>query len=223
MEQGDDAERDAGTPQNVPKEDRLAPDGAHAHFSRSRMEALSDGIFAFAMTLLVLTLDVPEGARDLSNPALVAMLAGYLPDLYHYLLAFFILASFWVAHHAQADRLRHIDRRFLWMNITTLMFVTLVPFSVNLIGDYPDETFAAVVFETNLLLIGLLFAAQWWYAAYRGRLIHPGTDMRRANQRVMVVPAVSVLAILLALAGWTWSTVIYAFIPLVMRFLPPGR
>ncbi len=59
--------------------------------------------------------------------------------------------------------------------------------------------------------------------AGRDRLVHPGTDVRRANRGVTMVPAVSVIAILLAFAGWTWSTVISAFIPLAVRFLPPGR
>lgn len=197
--------------------------GTPPGFPKNRMEALSDGIFAFAMTLLVLSLDVPEGAQNLSNAAAVAMLADQLPGFYHYLLAFFILASFWIAHHVQVDRLRQIDRTFLWINIATLMFVTLVPFSVSLIGDYPDEVFAAIAFEVNLLAIGLLFAVQWRYATHNRRLVHPGTDIRRGNQRVMVVPAVSAFAILLALAGWTWSTALYAIIPLVLRFLPGGR
>ncbi|HOI13508.1 MAG TPA: TMEM175 family protein [Methanoculleus sp.] len=197
--------------------------GASYGFPKNRIEALTDGIFAFAMTLLVLSLDVPEGLRDPSDAAIAAMLAGQVPALFHYFLAFFILASFWIAHHAQVDRLRHIDRTFLWINIAMLMFVALVPFSVSLIGDYPGETFAAVIFEANLLFIGLIFAAQWRYAAHDNQLVRPGTDIRRGNRRVMVVPAVSVVAILLALAGWTWSTAIYAVIPLVMRFLPPGR
>ena len=208
MGQVDDAGREAGAPPGYPK---------------NRAEALTDGIFAFAMTLLVISLDVPEGLRDPSDAAIAATLAGQLPALFHYFLAFFILASFWVAHHAQVDRLRHIDRTFLWINIATLMFVALVPFSVSLIGDYPSETFAAVIFEANLLFIGLLFAAQWWYAAHDRRLVRPGTEIRRGSQRVMVVPVVSVIAILLALAGWDWSTAIYALIPLVMRFLPQGR
>ncbi|MDD3071229.1 MAG: TMEM175 family protein [Methanoculleus horonobensis] len=192
-------------------------------YPKNRAEALTDGIFAFAMTLLVISLDIPEGLRDPSDAAVAAMLAGQVPALFHYFLAFFILASFWIAHHAQVDRLRHIDRTFLWINIGALMFVVLVPFSVSLISDYPGETFAAVIFEANLLFIGLLFAAQWWYAAHDRRLVRPGTEIRRGNQRVMVVPAISVIAILLALAGWDWSTATYAIIPLVMRFLPQGR
>ncbi len=208
MEQRDDADQEAGTPPGFPK---------------NRMEALTDGIFAIAMTLLVLSLDVPAGIHDPSDATVTAMLAGQLPAFYHYFLAFFILASFWIAHHAQVNRLRHIDRTYLWINITALMFVTLVPFSVSFVGDYPGEIFAAIAFEANLLILGLLFAVQWRYAVHEHRLIHPDTDLGRGKQRVMVVPAVSVIAILLALAGWTWSTATYALIPLVMRFLPPGR
>jgi len=103
------------------------------------------------------------------------------------------------------------------------MCVALGPCSLKLIGHYPDETFAAVAFEINLLILGLLFAVQWGYAAYKRRLIHPDTDIRHTNLRVMVVPIVSTLAILLALAGWTWSTSLYALIPLVMPFLPRSR
>jgi uncharacterized membrane protein len=120
-------------------------------------------------------------------------------------------------------RFRHIDSRFIWINIVALLFVTLVPFSTSLVVDYPDEMFAAVAFEGNLLILGLLFAAQWGYATQNRRLVHPGTEVRRGNLRVMVIPAVSVVAILLALARMTWSTAAYVLIPLVMRFLPRGR
>lgn len=208
MGQEDDAGREAGAPPGYPK---------------NRAEALTDGIFAFAMTLLVISLDVPEGLRDPSDAAIAATLAGQLPALFHYFLAFFILASFWVAHHAQVDRLRHIDRTVLWINIAALMFVVLVPFSVSLISDYPGGTCTAIIFEVNLLIIGLLFAAQWWYATHDGRLVRPGIDIRRGTLRVMVVPAVSAIAILLALAGWTWSTAAYAIVPLALRLIPPDR
>jgi uncharacterized membrane protein len=206
-----------------PTDDADQASGRSPGFPKNRIEALTDGIFAIAMTLLVLSLDVPAGVNNPSDAAVMAMLTNLGPALYHYFLAFFILASFWIAHHVQMHRLRHIDSRFLWINIVALLFVTLVPFSTSLVGDYPDETFAAVAFEINLLILGLLFAAQWRYATQNGRLVHPGTDMQRGNLRVMVVPAVSVVAILLALAGMTWSTAAYALIPLVMHFLPRRR
>jgi uncharacterized membrane protein len=206
-----------------PTDDADQASGRSPGFPKNRIEALTDGIFAIAMTLLVLSLDVPAGVNNPSDPAVMAMLTSLGPTLYHYFLAFFILASFWIAHHVQMHRLRQIDSRFLWINIVALLFVTLVPFSTSLVGDYPDETFAAVAFEGNLLVLGLLFAAQWWYATRNRRLVHPDTDIQRGNLRVMVVPAVSVVAILLALAGMTWSTAAYALIPLVMHFLPRAR
>jgi len=206
-----------------PTDDADQASGRSPGFPKNRIEALTDGIFAIAMTLLVLSLDVPVGVNNPSDAAVMAMLTNLGPDLYHYFLAFFILASFWVVHHVQMHRLRHIDSRFLWINIVALLFVTLVPFSTSLVVDYPDETFAAVAFEANLLVLGLLFAVQWRYATQNRRLVHPGTDVQRGNLRVMVVPAVSVVAILLALAGMTWSTAAYALIPLLMHFLPRRR
>jgi uncharacterized membrane protein len=192
-------------------------------FPKNRIEALTDGVFAFAMTLMVIGLVVPADIQDASNAAILEILVVMFPDFFHYVLAFFVLATFWVVHHAQVHRIRHIDSRFLWFNIVALMFVAMVPFSTTLVGDYPEETYASIVFEANLLLIGLFFAAQWWYASKDQRLVYPDTDVERGRVRVLVVPAVSLFAILLALAGIPWSTAVYMLIPVVMALLPPGR
>jgi uncharacterized membrane protein len=194
-----------------------------AGFPKNRIEALTDGIFAFAMTLLVIGLVVPGDLQNVSDAVMLEYLIAMIPDFVHYILAFFVLATFWVVHHAQVHHLRYIDGRFLWLNIAALMFVAMVPFSTTLVGDYSKEFYVAIVFEANLLLIGLLFAAQWWYATKDRRLVYPNTDIERGRLRVLVVPAVSVLAIVLALAGISWSTAAYGLIPVVMALLPPGR
>jgi uncharacterized membrane protein len=202
---------------------RAGAESSPLGFPKNRMEALTDGLFSIAMTLLVLGLAVPASSQDPSNAGIVAMLASLLPDFLHYLIAFFILASFWIAHHAQAHRLRYIDRRYLWINIFALMFVALVPFSTSLAGDYSNDTAAAIVFEVNLLIIGLLFTAQGWYATKGRQLVHPDTDIQTGMRRSMVVPAISGIAILFALAGCPWSTILYMFTPVVMALLPAKR
>jgi uncharacterized membrane protein len=194
-----------------------------AGFPKNRIEALTDGVFSIAMTLLVIGLVVPGDLQNVSDTVMLEFLIALFPDFFHYVLAFFVLASFWVAHHAQVHRIRYIDDRFLWLNIAALMFVALVPFSTSLVGDSLDEFYAAIVFEVNLLLIGLLFAAQWWYATKDRRLVYPDTDINRGRQQVLVVPVVSLVAIVLALAGIPWSTAAYGLIPVVMALLPPGR
>ena len=111
---------------------------------KNRLESLTDGIFAFAMTLLVTSMILPGDA--VIHQSSGAALAGLIPDFYHYIIAFFVLAAFWMGHHEQFSRVHHLDKFFLSLNITGLFFVTLVPFSTSFIGDYDNDFLATVLF-----------------------------------------------------------------------------
>jgi uncharacterized membrane protein len=183
---------------------------------KNRMESLTDGIFAFAMTLLVTSMILPRGeiATQSSGNALLSL----LPEFYHYIIAFFVLAGFWIAHHEQFSRVHHIDNNFLYINIIALFFVTLVPFSTSFIGDYDSDVIATCVFEINLMILGLIFTLQWLYAARKHRFIPPEYPESRIRQRLyhgMILPVVSLIGVLLAVMGVDSSTMIYMTTPVV--------
>jgi TMEM175 potassium channel family protein len=194
--------------------------------TKERIEALTDGIFAFAMTLLVTTLEIPE-PQGLVNPAEVArLLAVNTPGFLHYVLAFAVLAAFWVSHHMQFHALRVVDRRMIWMNVVLLLFVALVPFSTDLAGDYPDSPLSSMVFEMNIFLIGSMMFIQWLYATEGRRLVSPEvTDSRIATsrKRALVIPGVSLVGILLAFLGFSASTLVYLLVPPLILFADRGR
>jgi uncharacterized membrane protein len=101
--------------------------------SKNRAEALTDGIFAFSMTLLVLGIEVPEPAAGyVSADAVSVLISDLYPDFSHYMVAFLMLASFWLLHHRCYDRLKVVDINMLWMNMATLVFIALIPFSTDL-------------------------------------------------------------------------------------------
>jgi uncharacterized membrane protein len=180
--------------------------------TKGRVEALTDGIFAFAMTLLVTTLDFPNSTTTLPPLAVSSLVSLYSPDLLHYVIAFAVLAGFWVTHHIHFSYIRVMDRTALWINIGCLLFVALLPFSTALAGDYPDTPLAAIVFEANLLVIGLLIVLIWNYATVGRRLVEKSLDERVVllhARRSLIIPGISALGILLALAGSTWSTAVY--------------
>jgi uncharacterized membrane protein len=194
--------------------------------TKVRIEALTDGIFAFAMTLLVTTLDVPEHL-GVPGPAGVArIIMENFPGFLHYVLAFIILAAFWVSHHMQFHALRVVDRRMIWMNILMLLFVALIPFSTDLAGDYPDIPLSSLVFELNIFLIGGMMFLQWLYATDGRRLVSPEvTDSRiaAAGKRALVIPGVSLAGILLALLGFGATTLVYLLAPpLILLADRPG-
>jgi len=189
------------------------------HLTKGRLEALSDGIFAFAMTLLVVGMDLPDKATLVqSNTYALHYLLSLYSDFFHYVLAFLILGAFWLSQHQQFHSVRVPDKIFIWINLATLMFVALLPFSTSFSGDFSHASMGAMVFEVNLFLIGMGMACQWWYATTHRRLTEPTLKpeyIRGVLMGNLVVPAVSVICVLVALTGSLWSTALYMTLPVV--------
>jgi uncharacterized membrane protein len=195
----------------------------HECLAKSRVEALTDGIFAFALTVLVLNIEVPaELPIPLPADPVMSLLSHLIPDFAHYFFAFIVLAGFWVSHHLFFSRIRHVDRTMTWLNIFGLVFIALVPFSAQLADTYVDYPLAAIVFEINILVIGIMFYIQWVYARKTEGLMEGKLDpgyVSLANMRMLVMPAISVLAIALALLGSTWTTMLYILSPIALLML----
>jgi uncharacterized membrane protein len=146
--------------------------------SRNRIEALTDGVFAVAMTLLVLDLRVPELQPPLDISQLPVRLLALWPKFLSYAISFVILGVYWVGHHIQLSFIRRADRPLLWINLLFLLWVALVPFSTALLSEYPAAQAAITVYGLNLIAIGLTLALHWWYATVEAQHvdadIHPG-------------------------------------------------
>ena len=142
------------------------------HLTKGRLEALSDSIFAFAMMLLVIGLNLPDKATLVqSNEFALHFLLSLYSDFFHYILAFLILGAFWLSQHQQFQSVRVPDKIFIWINLVTLMFVALLPFSTSFSGDFSHATLGAMVFEANLFAIGMGMTCQWWNATDYNRLL----------------------------------------------------
>jgi uncharacterized membrane protein len=187
------------------------------HLTKARLEALSDGIFAFAMTLLVISINLPDKATLVqSNAFALHTLISLYSSFYHYVLAFLILAAFWVSQHIQFHSVRTPDKIFIWINLITLMFVALLPFSTSFNGSFTNVPVAAMVFQANLFALGMGMSCQWWYATRHHRLAETSLNpsyIRRMTAHNLIVPAVSLFCILVALTGITWSSIFYLTLP----------
>ena len=127
---------------------------------RSRLEALTDGIFAVSMTLLVLDLQFPPHVFDREATAWSALVA-LLVRLDDYVISFLVLCVFWLAHLRLLNRLREADVPFIWLNLAFLLLTTLVPALTALIGDNPGHPRAAILYGANLALT-LVFEGLMW-------------------------------------------------------------
>jgi uncharacterized membrane protein len=113
------------------------------------VNAFTDGVFAIAITLLVLGLDVPSGDHEITRRVLENW-----PDLLAYFLSFAVIGRFWMAHHRFFSTLKSFDGRLMGLNLLYLSFVVLVPFTTELLGDHGGDTVTAVVYATVLGLAG---------------------------------------------------------------------
>ncbi|MCX6010374.1 MAG: TMEM175 family protein [Chloroflexi bacterium] len=181
-----------------------------------RIEALADCIFAFAMTLLVLNLALPDAIQ--TKLSLSQLLVGQWTKFFNYVLSFALLAIFWIVHHQQFHVIRRTDRRHVWINIGILMFVALMPFSTDVAGDYSRETLAELLFSANLMILGLLFLLNWVYACSNHRLIDPDLDrdiIMRGIRRSSITPVVAAVSMVLSLFLPRWGLTVYMLIPLI--------
>ncbi|HOX35803.1 MAG TPA: TMEM175 family protein [Methanoregulaceae archaeon] len=180
--------------------------------SKSRLEALVDGIFAFAMTLLVTGLTIPVLPGPVAAAELPALVAAMRPEFISLLIAFFILASFWLAHHRQFHHVRMVDMNLVRINLCILLCVILLPFTTSISGDYDHVRIAVDLFHFNLFFLGLFFLVHWWYvnrtpAVTNGEI--PKADAGNGMRRSLIVPSVAVIGLIIAFFDPRLSMMVY--------------
>jgi uncharacterized membrane protein len=134
----------------------------------TRLEAFSDGVFAIAITLLVLDIHVPD-------PSATAELAGELgaqwPSYVAYTVSFLTIGIIWINHHAMIRRLARVEHSILVLNLLVLLFVAVLPFTTALMAAYlkegQGEKLAAAIYGGSFLLMSIAFASLNWFILFR--------------------------------------------------------
>lgn len=132
--------------------------------SLQRIEFLSDGVFAIALTLLVLDMRVPIRENISSEKELAFAFYKLTPKLLAYLLSFMTLGIFWTAHTTQFYFVEKSDRNYNWLNLSFLLFVTTIPFTTAFLSEYINYKFAVGVYWLNLFLLGIMLGRMFKYA-----------------------------------------------------------
>ncbi|MQA22635.1 TMEM175 family protein [Rugamonas rivuli] len=171
--------------------------------SKHRIEALIDGIFAVAMTLLVIELRLPEHAHLDSEAALRGALYGLIPNLISWLISFFVLAIFWIANHRLFSYVRHADQGLLWLTILGLASAALLPFASAVNGQYASITGQALYSGVMIWLsVSTLLLARYIHR-HPGLCVHPmSLGVYRATMaRSFGVMLIAALAVVISYAA----------------------
>jgi uncharacterized membrane protein len=138
-------------------------------YGTERLNALSDGVFAIAMTLLVIDLKVPDLSGD-ELSRLSAELRSQVGSYLAYALSFYVIGQMWLVHHRMFRHIKTADPRLLRINLLMLMVVAAVPFPTSLLGRYGGETWGVVPYAAAMVLLQVLFGLMWWWALWHGLL-----------------------------------------------------
>jgi uncharacterized membrane protein len=184
----------------------------------SRVLALTDGVFAIIITLLVLEVHVPELPQGHSlNEALREL----RPSLTAFVISFILAGMSWVGHRDLFALIRRTDRGLVWLNILYLLPLCLLPFAAGLLGRYDQEPVALRIYGLLLVVIAVMRVAIWLYATNRPHLLWQRLDdrQRRAGLALNLYPGlVYLLGFLIAKTAPGVSLLIYGVMP-VLYFL----
>jgi uncharacterized membrane protein len=196
---------------------------------KSRLEAFSDCIIAFAITLLILDIHLRDISADITNAGMIHALVTLVPHFLIYMISFLVCTVWWVSHHALTHELDHVDPRFLWLNSLFLMWIAILPFPTGRLGHHQRQPVAIALYGVVCTITCLSFCVMRWYASFRGRLMKKEIGEGKLRRDLRLSLSFPVLYLAGTTAGFFFPFLglgLYAAIPAVFtvsRLLKGGR
>ena len=193
--------------------------GEEEGYGLDRLVNFSDAVIAIAITLLVLEVRLPEAARLLPAEELTGAILGLWPKYLGYIVSFWVIGLYWLAHHRIFRLVRRYDRRLLTLNLAFLCTVAFMPFPTSVLFDFPGIFVVIFLYAGTLTLTGLSLVGIWLYATNKHRLVDPQLDeelIHHQTRSLLVGPAIFILSVLVAvfnpdIAMWVWMLQIPAY------------
>jgi uncharacterized membrane protein len=180
--------------------------------NKQRLEAFTDGVYAIVITLLILNIRIPEVRPD----ELGAALSGMLPQVFTYVLSFFVIALYWFSHHRVAQQVKQIDGTFVWLNMIWLLFVTIMPFPTALLGQYPLRPIPIAIYGADLILANVTGFIILAYMKRHPELCYTIVDSRVLRSQAPIYGLTNGIYIIAIVLGWLIPLLSYALYALVL-------
>lgn len=151
---------------------------------KSRLEAFSDGVIAFAITLLAIEIRIPDLSASVDNAGMLEAIVGLLPGFAVYVISFMVCTVWWISHQTFIHDLHSVNRRLLWANSLFLMLIAFIPFPTGLLGHHPGQPVATAFYGVVCALTGFAFWLMRWYASTCASLMKPEITKEMLRRRV---------------------------------------
>ena len=197
-----------------------AGDLARQTRSFDRFVNFSDGVFAIAITLLVLDVRMPSIDSTALAPPLGPQLAGLMPNLFAFSLSFVVIGGYWIAHNGLFKLIERSDVRLVWLNLLVLFFIVLLPLPTQIVADYGDTTLGVEIYAGAMTLTGLSILALAAYAE-RAHLTAPGVDIRMSMIKSSLTPLVFASSMIVAIWSPTWATNMWWLVAVAFFIVDP--
>jgi uncharacterized membrane protein len=178
-----------------------------------RILFFSDAVFAIAITLLVLNIEVPDIPQEFVAEDLPGQLISLWPKYLSYVISFLVISIFWISHHTIFSTIRGYDRPLIWLNSLFLMCVAFLPFPTALLGEYGDQQLVVAIYATSVAITRLMLSAAWWYAYDKPHLMPHTMDpvtARAFHIRALYLPLVFLLSI--GITFFSVSAAVYSWV-----------
>ena len=193
-----------------------------------RIEAFSDGVFAVAITLLVLNIQAPVTPDKLTDAALLEFFRAQWPTLLAFLTSFATIGIMWINHHRLFTHIKRADNNLLVLNLLLLLVIIFYPFPTALVAQqyaaHPEAHYAALLYSGTSVILALVFNLLWRYAADKNRLLDPKADLHAVESITRQYRFGPLLYLIIFAVAWfsTPACVILSLL-LALFFALPGR
>ncbi|MBW7944474.1 DUF1211 domain-containing protein [Patescibacteria group bacterium] len=174
----------------------------------ARVVNFSDAVFAFAATLLVLKIDLPNLTIEQATTGLPQMLIQLWPSYFANIISFVLIAYYWINHHALFRMIKKFNVEIVWINILFLICIAFLPFPVDLFGEYSTVASVVMFYAASLAITGYLLSFMWWYAAWPGKLVDSKMSSRRRRYyllRNLMAPVIFTISVPIAYFDHIWA------------------
>jgi TMEM175 potassium channel family protein len=190
---------------------------AESSLGLERILFFSDAVFAIAITLLVLNIEVPDIPQGLVAEELPDRLLGLWPKYLSYVISFLVIFVFWISHHSIFNHFKGYDRKLMWLNALFLMGIAFLPFPSALLGKYGDQQLVVVIYAASVAVTRFMLSAVWWYSWDKPQLVSlsmEASTVRAFHVRALYIPLVFLLSI--GISFFSISAAMYSWILLLL-------